>query len=53
MNQASWNLCPQTGSGGCYWADDQSFGSLVGSVTQVVPDVPDGAWHGAAAAGWD
>ncbi len=43
MNQASWNLCPQAGFGGCYWADDQPFDRLAGSITHVVPDVPDGA----------
>lgn len=43
MNQASWNLCPQSGAGGCYWADDQAFDRLAGSISVAVPDVPDGA----------
>ena len=42
--QASWNLCPQSGGSGCYNADDQTFASLTGSSSVVIPDCPDGDW---------
>lgn len=42
MQQASWNLCPAGDSSGCYWSSDQTFEQLTGSVSVVVPDVPDG-----------
>jgi hypothetical protein len=46
MDQASWNLCPQsTGfSGGCYYASDQQFSTLSGEVHEVIDDAPDGSW---------
>ena len=46
MDQASWNLCPQsTGfSGDCYFASDQQFSTIAGEVHEVVDDAPDGSW---------
>ena len=45
MDQAAWNLCPVSGvSSGtaCYYADDQTFTDLSGSVTVTIDDCPDG-----------
>ena len=43
ISQASWNLCPEGDSSGCYWGSDQAFDKLAGSTSVTVPDVPDGA----------
>lgn len=51
MSTASWNLCPEGDSAGCYYAADQAFDQLAGSTRVVVPDVPDGAGHWEAVGG--
>ena len=48
MDQAAWNLCPVSGvSSGtaCYYATDQTFSDLVGTVSVTIDDCPDGASH--------
>lgn len=46
MRQASWNLCPQhiQYSSGCYADRDATFGSIAGSSSTHMPDLPDGDW---------
>lgn len=45
MDQAVWNLCPVSGvSSGtsCYYANDQTFTDLTGTLTVTIDDCPDG-----------
>ena len=45
MDQAAWNLCPVSGvvsGSACYYADDQTFTDLSGTITVVIDDCPDG-----------
>ena len=45
MDQAAWNLCPVSGvSSGtsCYYANDQTFTDLTGTLTVTIDDCPDG-----------
>ena len=45
MDQAAWNLCPVSGvSSGtsCYYANDQTFTDLSGTLTVTIDDCPDG-----------
>ncbi|KAL3132313.1 hypothetical protein ABBQ32_008891 [Trebouxia sp. C0010 RCD-2024] len=47
MDQAAWNLCPVSGvSSGtaCYYATDQTFSDLIGTVSVTIDDCPDGNW---------
>lgn len=47
MQQASWNLCPNGNSAyatSCYFAADNTFGTISGEQHYVLDDAPDGNW---------
>ncbi|MEW5311378.1 MAG: hypothetical protein WDW38_003099 [Sanguina aurantia] len=47
MQQASWNLCPNGNSAyatSCYFATDNTFGTISGEQHYVLNDAPDGNW---------
>ena len=57
LAQASWNVCPTPAPGtigyqrsilhgdDCYYDSNQPFAALEGTVSRVVPDIPDGKWE--------
>lgn len=46
MSQVSWNLCPQDiqYNTDCYDDPDNTFSSIAGSLSEAMPDLPDGDW---------
>ena len=45
MREAAWNVCPVSNmmpKAKCYFAEDQTFANMSGTISTVIEDCPDG-----------